>query len=95
MKRREAKSVREIIEEVVARAGLTDVMASHRACYMWADVVGAGINRYTSRRYVEGDVLHVFLTSAVVRSDLMMFRDRLLAELNRRAGASLKEIRFH
>ncbi|MDE6826255.1 MAG: DUF721 domain-containing protein [Paramuribaculum sp.] len=95
MKRREAKSVREIIEEVVARAGLTDVMASQRACYMWADVVGAGINRYTSRRYVEGDVLHVFLTSAVVRSDLMMFRDRLLAELNRRAGASLKEIRFH
>lgn len=95
MKRREAMSVGQIIDEVVAREGLTDVMAAQRACYLWVDVVGRNINRYTSRRYVEGSVLHVYITSACLRDDLNMLRDKLLAELNRRAGSRLTDIRIH
>ncbi len=96
MKRTDALSVGEIINRVVANAGLTDVMAAQQACYLWPEVVGQGINRYTSRRYIEGRILHVYITSAALRNDLVMLRDRLIAELNRRAGGNaIDDIKIH
>ena len=47
MKRRDPESVSEIIDRAVAQAGLTETMACQRACYLWPEVVGPGINRYT------------------------------------------------
>lgn len=95
MKRQDPKSFGEIFDEYVAREGLTDTMSSQRACYLWPDIVGQGINRYTSKRYVEGTVLHVYITSASLREELNMLRGKLLEEINRRAGAALTDIRIH
>ena len=48
MKRTEPKSIAEIIRESIEHAGLKDTVAEQRACYLWAEVVGPGVNRYTS-----------------------------------------------
>lgn len=86
MKRTDPLPVREIIDRVVAQAGLTDTMAAQRACYLWPEVVGPGINRYTSRRYVEGSVLHVHITSAPLRNELTFMRSSIIAGLNAIVG---------
>lgn len=97
MKRTEAESVRQIIDRVVAQAGLSQTMATQRACYLWPEVVGPGINRYTLRRYVEGTVLHVVITSAPLRNELSFMRSSLLRNLNAAAcdDNALTDIIFH
>ncbi len=97
MKRSEAESVSQIFDRVIAQAGLTETMASQRACYLWPEVVGPGINKYTLKRYVEGTVLHVFITSAALRNELSFMRSALLRNLNEAAGAedALTDIIFH
>lgn len=59
-------------------------------------MVGASINRYTTRRYVDHGVLHVYLTSASLKNELGFVRDRLMDAINRWVGADVvKEIVFH
>jgi len=87
MKRREAKSVGEIIEEMIAATDNTVVYDRQRVCYLWAEVVGPAINRYTSRRYIdERGVMHVHITSAALKNELSYLRDTLVRQLNQAAG---------
>ncbi|MBP3303724.1 DUF721 domain-containing protein [uncultured Duncaniella sp.] len=96
MKRTYPRHIAAIIDEAMERAGLTDSLNEQRASAAWADVVGASINRYTTRRYVDHGVLHVYLTSASLKNELGFVRDRLMDAINRWVGADVvKEIVFH
>lgn len=88
MKKTDPQQIGEIIDDVFARAGQADNAARYRALVNWVNIVGPGIQRYTSRSYVTPQgVMHVFLTSATLKSDLQFMRPKLLEELNRYAGA--------
>lgn len=89
MKRREPQLIGDIIDQVVAQAGLTETMAAQRACYLWPEIVGPGINRYTSRRYVDGSVLHVYITSAPLRNELSFMRSKIVESLNAIVGSGV------
>ncbi len=89
MKRRDPQRIGDIIELVVAQSGLTETMAAQRACYLWPEVVGPAINRYTSRRYVDGSVLHVFITSAALRNELSFMRAKIISSLNSIVGSDV------
>lgn len=97
MKRTEPKSFAEIFDENMARAGASDTMARHQACYLWPEIVGAGINRYTYRRYVDDDGrLHVFISSAPLKNELTFLRTRLIEQLNAAVGSqAITDIIFH
>lgn len=87
MERTEAQQIGEIIDEVFRRAGQADNACRRRALAMWGEVVGAGINRMTTRRYVTDDgVMHVFITSASLKSDLGFMRAKIIENLNAFAG---------
>ena len=53
MKRTDPKSVNQIIDEYLSHEGLTATVDEQRAAYLWPEVVGHVINRYTTRRYVD------------------------------------------
>lgn len=96
MKRTEPKSFAQIFDENMARAGAADTMAQHHACYLWPEIVGPGVNRYTYRRYVDGGILHVHLTSAPLKQELSFHRQRLLDQINKAVGCNaLTDIIFH
>lgn len=96
MKRTYPKHIKSIIDEAMERAGLTDTLNEQRAAAVWVDVVGPAINRYTSRRYVDSGVMHVYLTSAPLKNELSFNRARLIEAINRAVGADVvKEIQFH
>ena len=96
MKRTEPKSVTEIIRESMDRAGLSDSMAQQQACYVWPEIVGPGVNRYTFRRYVEKGVLHVYLSSAVLKQELAFHRSHLVEQINKAVGSeAITSIEFH
>ncbi len=83
MKRTDPKSVNQIIDEYLSHEGLTSTVDEQRAAYLWPEVVGHVINRYTTRRYVGRDgVLHVYISSAPLKQELAFCRERLVADIN-------------
>lgn len=96
MKRREAKSVADIITESLEAVGMTDSFNRQRLCSLWPEVVGAGINRLTTRRFIDGGTLHVYITSAALKNELQFNRQQLVEALNKAVGAQvIADIQFH
>lgn len=88
MKKTEAQSVGDIIHEVFCRAGMEETEARQRALYHWVDVVGPGVNRLTTRRFVDRQgVMHVYISSAPLKADLQFMRSRLVEQLNNAVGS--------
>ncbi|MDE6145428.1 MAG: DUF721 domain-containing protein [Muribaculaceae bacterium] len=98
MKKTEAQQIGDIIHEVFVRSGMEDNEARQKACMMWSDIVGPTVNRHTTRRYVTAEgIMHVFLNSASLKSDLSFMRGRLIEQLNRYAGQpdTIKDLIIH
>lgn len=67
-----------------------------RACYLWPEIVGPGVNRYTLRRYVDHGILHVYLTSAPLKNELSFMRQRLVTRINEALGEEIiTDLRIH
>lgn len=96
MKRTDPQQIGAIVETMLAQNGLTNLYNEQRLCYLWGDIVGQGINRLTTRRLVENGVLHVWLTSAVLKNELSFQRERLVKVLNEAVGAEvIHDVKFH
>ena len=55
----------------------------------WGEVLGAMIMDSTLKLFVKNRVLHVFLNSSVLRSELLLNKKRLLKNLNDYAGEEI------
>lgn len=96
MKRTEAQQVGDIINHFLKEEHLEGKFDEQRALMLWGEIVGPGINRYTVRRYVSGGVMHVTLSSAPLRNEMMLTRSSLIAKINKAIGRDvIQEIVFH
>ncbi|RXE70494.1 DUF721 domain-containing protein [Muribaculaceae bacterium Isolate-002 (NCI)] len=96
MKRTDPISIRQLIDKVMLEGETRETVMQQRASYMWTEVVGPGVNRFTFRRYVERGVLHVYITSASLKNDLAFLRHNIIKEINGRLGAEvLSDIVIH
>ena len=96
MKRVKAQSIGEILREFFAQnPEIGRRLDEVRLVHAWREMLGPGVAQATHEVYVRGATLHVMLDSAVLRSELMMWRDRLVRTLNERVGTDvIREIRF-
>lgn len=96
MKRTEAKTIGDIVQEYLKKENLDTALDEHRASALWPQVVGQGINRYTVTRWVKDGVMHVQLSSAPLRNELQLNRSRLIALINESLGREvIHEIIFY
>ncbi|MBR6490610.1 MAG: DUF721 domain-containing protein [Muribaculaceae bacterium] len=86
MKRTEAKSIAEIIGDFMQQEDIETTMLEHKALNLWPQVVGPGVNRMTTERYVENGVITVKISSAALRNDLMLSRSNIINQLNTLVG---------
>ncbi|MBR5640021.1 MAG: DUF721 domain-containing protein [Muribaculaceae bacterium] len=95
MKRTEAKSIAEIIGDFMQQEDIEDAVLEQKALRLWHQVVGPGVNRMTTERYVENGVITVKISSAALRNDLMLSRTAIIAQLNQLVGKPvIREIIF-
>ena len=96
MKRVNAQSIGDILREFFTQnPEIGRRLDEVRVVHAWREVLGPGVSQATREVYVRGATLHVVLDSAVLRSELMMWRDRLVRTLNERVGTDvIREIRF-
>jgi len=95
MKRTEARNIGQIINDVLKRENLDVALDEHRASALWPQIVGDGINRYTIRRFVKDGVMTVYLSSAALKSELMLNREGIIDRINQALGREIiREIIF-
>lgn len=93
MKRTDAKSIAEIIGDFIQQEDIENTVLEHKALQLWGQVVGQGVNRMTTERYVDDGVITVKISSAALRNDLMLTRTSIINQLNRLVGKPvIKEI---
>ena len=96
MKRSDPVSIKELIDRVLDADNVRDAARAQQLCYLWPEIVGPGINRYTTRRYVADGVLHVYLSSAPLKNELQFHRSHLVEQLNRAVGVDvITDIHIH
>lgn len=96
MKRTDAASVGDILKLYLEMDGDTRRFDCRKLEYSWADVVGPVINRATTRRYVEGSTLHVYINQAPLKSELTFMAQPLVKALNEHVGKEIiDKIVFH
>lgn len=67
-----------------------------KAAWAWGEVLGPTVVRVTTRRFVQGDVLHAYITSSAVKSELSFMLDPLVEKINQVVGAPvIKKIILH
>lgn len=86
MKRRQALSISQVIDEFLKEEKLDTRVDELRANALWAQVVGPGINRYTASHSVERGVMTVHITSAPLRNELMLMRSGIIQRINQLMG---------
>ena len=89
MKRTEAMTVGDIIDKLLREDNINHQFDEQKAVYLWPEFVGQGINRYTTSRWVKNGVLHLHISSAPLRNELMMNRTLLIRHLNEAIGSEV------
>ncbi len=97
MKRRNAQMLGEVLRDFFEdNTELYEKMMEIRVKRAWGEILGPAIQGYTRNLFVRDKVLHVSLTSSVLRSELSLCRERLVKSLNDYAGSTvITEIVFH
>lgn len=96
MKRTEAIRVDTIIRMAMESTGTMDTYHRQQVCFAWPEIVGPAINRCTTRRWIDRDVMHVCITSASLKNELGYISDQLIKRLNNAVGADvIRKIVFH
>ncbi len=86
MKRREAEQIGDLIRRAVESAGVAERFDAQKVCYLWPEVVGPTINRFTTRRWVINDEMHVAIASGPLKTELAYMAVGIANRLNELAG---------
>lgn len=86
MKRVEPQTVGEILDTFFSNRQLASGLAEGRAVEVWAEVVGDYVAQFTEDVYIRAGVIYVTLSSAAVRSEVLIRRRYYIQKLNQAIG---------
>ncbi|MDL2282276.1 DUF721 domain-containing protein [Parabacteroides sp. OttesenSCG-928-G06] len=90
MKRKNTQTLGEVLRDFFAEnRELQSKIYETRMERSWSEVLGPMVMQYTRNIYVRNRILYVSLSSAVLRSELTLCRDRLVKSLNDHVGAEV------
>jgi len=78
-------ALNEFIKENKLQKGIDKVDAKAA----WANLMGNGVNNYTTQVELRNETLFVSLTSSVLRQELSMGKSKIIAMLNEELGKNL------
>lgn len=96
MRRNKTLTLKEVLNDLINEYRIGPKLREASVINIWSEVTGKAISARTSKIYIRDGVLHVYLTSSVVKSELMMLREALRDRLNKDAGEEVvREIVLH
>jgi len=86
MKRIYTQAIGAVLDDFFAQnPEFADKLAEARLIDAWKTVLGPSVSRFTDNLYIKKSTLYVHLTSAVLKSEIMMCREQLIIKLNNEA----------
>ena len=82
MERRKSEAISDVLQRFLRQEGLETPLAQYRLIQAWPQVTGKVVANATAELYIKNQTLYARLTSAVLRSELMMQRQALAYALN-------------
>lgn len=93
MRRKEIQPIKDILKEYLKEKDLNQGLMENRAVQYWEKLLGPTVAQSTNRVYMYRGALFVELNSSVLRNELLMSKDRIIAGLNKAIGADvIKEL---
>ncbi|MDR2057427.1 MAG: DUF721 domain-containing protein [Dysgonamonadaceae bacterium] len=90
MKRSDTQPISHVLEVFFKEnPQLARKLAETRLMNAWEKMLGQAIMKYTSQLFIKNQCLYVKINSSVVKSELMMYREKLIQNLNEEAGAQV------
>jgi predicted nucleic acid-binding Zn ribbon protein len=89
MRKSYTQPLADVLREYLKVNHLDHKLKETRLMAGWPDVVGVAIAKRTTRLAVKNRVLFVYLSSSVVRNELLMIKQGLVKALNDKAGENL------
>lgn len=87
MRKRNTETVGEVLKQFFEENQFFKrKIAESRVVSGWSLLLGSLIASYTTNVYYRNGVLYVNLSSSVLRSELLMAKERLITKLNEHAG---------
>ena len=86
MKRKAVQPIKDILKEYLKEKKLNQGLLENRAIQYWEKVLGPSVARSTRRIYMYQGTLYVELNSSVLRNELLMWKDRIIINLNQAIG---------
>lgn len=78
-----------LVELVLKELGLEQKLKELEIAEIWPEVVGNMIASRTRKLYIDEGRLFVSFTSAVVRNEILMVKEGVIAALNEKIGSPL------
>jgi len=96
MRRNKTITLKEALDDLIREYHLEPKLKEASVIKIWEDVTGKAITTRTKRVFVKEGVLHIYLSSAVVKNELMMLRESLRSRINSKAGEEvIRDIMIH
>lgn len=96
MRRKNTESIGEVIKQFFEENRFIRAkVAESRVLTGWGKILGPSVSSFTTNIYLKNNILYVSLSSSVLRAELIMSKERIIANLNKYAEMDIvKEIIF-
>ncbi|HQH24842.1 MAG TPA: DUF721 domain-containing protein [Bacteroidales bacterium] len=89
MRRSKTISLAEAIQDYIEAMKLGRGLGEITLISSWEEITGKAVASRTKKLYIRDGILYVYLSSPVVRNELLMLRQELVRKLNRKAGSEI------
>lgn len=89
MRRSKTISLAEAINDYIKEMNLGGKLSEVAVINSWEEIVGKAISSRTTKIFIKDSILYVHLNSSVVRNELLMHRESLKEQLNKKAGSEV------
>ncbi len=89
MRRSATRSIGEVLGDFVRQNDFELKLKEVEVVEHWHEMMGAAMGKYTRKISISRGILHVEISSPVVKAELIMNREELRRRLNERAGMEL------
>ncbi|MBQ4358414.1 MAG: DUF721 domain-containing protein [Paludibacteraceae bacterium] len=91
MKKRDEQTVGDVVREYLKAQGLERQMAEAEVLNAFQDLIGKEMARYCGEVHFRNGTLCIEVRSAVLKNEMMMNREKMRNDMNRKAGMEVVE----
>ncbi|MCF8714848.1 DUF721 domain-containing protein [Joostella atrarenae] len=88
-RRNEYRTINDVLKDFVTENKLEKGMDKVDVRNAWQNLMGNGVNNYTTQVQLKQDTLHVSLSSSVLREELSYGKEKIIKMLNEELGKDI------